>query len=430
MRSVAEARLPWERAARAIAVALVVLVLLRLLLAHGDAAAPAAHLTVAGDVNVRTRDSLAARARAGDAVTWSGDIAAVATSSEPVRDPSARTRISVVSDGAVALGDSLGDLDSLPAGGGSISASGLVGAVRVRDGLTGASAAPNAPPSAAASAGTAAGASEPARTSTAPGRVFVLGRVGWEAKFTIAALEEDGWEVDARLRLSDSLRVAQGASRMPVSGTHAVVVALDTALGADAAQLMRFVRAGGGLVLSGEAAAAPAFAALAPARAPARSAARLAGEPDAFDAGEPLHALPLLPLTSLRADAVVLERRDAMVAVAARRVAAGRIVQSGVEESWRWRMQGGASGAREHREWWTHLVSAAAGSAPSGAAASAARVADASAPRAALVQQLGDAVPSAPIIPSDSRPLPAWLGAVTLILLVAEWASRRARGAA
>lgn len=410
--------MPWERAARGLACALVVLVLVRVLLARDDAAAPAAHLTVAGGVSARTRDSLAARARAGDAVTWSGDIAAVATSSEPVRDPSARTRISVVSDGAVALGDSLGELDSLPAGGGSISVSGLRGAVRVRDGLT--------------SAG--ASASDTARTGAAPGRVFVLGRVGWEAKFTIAALEEDGWEVDARLRLSDALRVTQGASRMPVLGTHAVVVALDTVLGADAAQLMRFVRAGGGLVLSGEAAAAPAFAALAPARTPALTPARIAtrvtGDPDAFDAGEPLHALPLLPLTTLRADAVVLERRDAVVAVAARRIAAGRVVQSGVEESWRWRMQGGASGAREHREWWTRLVSAAAGSVPSGPFAEATPAVEPSAPRAALVHRLGPAVPFAPIIPSDPRPLPAWLGALTLILLVAEWASRRARGAA
>lgn len=410
--------MPWERAARGVACALVALMLARVLLARGDAAAPAAHLTVAGDVSARARDSLAARARAGDAVTWSGDVAAVATSSEPVRDPSARTRISAVSDGAVALADSLGELDSLPAGGGSITASGLRGAVRVRDGLTG------------ASAGAAASASETARAGAAPGRVFVLGRVGWEAKFTIAALEEDGWEVDARLRLSDTLRVTQGASRMPVSGTHAVVVALDTAFGADAAQLMRFVRAGGGLVLAGEAAAAPAITSLAPARASARRTARIAGEPDAFDTGEPLHALPLIPLTTLRADAVVIERRDAFVAVAARRVAAGRVVQSGVEETWRWRMQGGASGAREHREWWTRLVSAAAGSAPSATAAGAPRVVDASAPRAALVQQLGHAVPSAPIFPSDPRPLPAWLGAITLALLVAEWASRRARGAA
>jgi hypothetical protein len=315
-----------------------------------------------------------------------------------------------VSDGAVALGDSLGELDSLPAGGGSISASGLRGAVRVRDGLT--------------------SAGETARNDAAPGRVFVLGRVGWEAKFTIAALEEDGWEVDARLRLSDTVRVTQGASRIPVSGTHAVVVALDTALGADAAQLTRFVRAGGGLVLAGEGAAAPAFASLAPARASARGAARLPGEPDAFDTGEPLHALPLIPLTALRADAVVLERRDAAVAVAARRVAAGRVVQSGVEESWRWRMQGGASGAREHREWWTRLVSAAAGSAPSAPTAQATHPADVSAPRAAMVQRLGPAVSAAPIIPSDPRPLPAWLGAITLVLMVAEWASRRARGAA
>ena len=417
MRSPADRRVRWERAWRGAALAILVLALLRVLLSRGDGAALVVHLRAQGDVSVRARDSLAARARAGDAGTWSGAVAALATAAEPVRDPRALTVIAAVSDGVLALSDSLGAIDSLPAGGGAITASGLRGDVRVRDGRTGASAVAPAP--------------------VIPRRVLVLGRVGWESKFTVAALEEAGWSVDVRLRLSDRARLTQGAARTQLVGAHAVVVALDTALGADAAALTRFVRAGGGLVLAGEAAAAPSLAAIMPARA----GARVEGERGAFDADDPLHALPLRPLAGLRTEGVVLERRDVALAVAARRLAAGRIVQAGYEETWRWRMQGGASGARDHREWWSRLVAMAApatrevptradDSAPANGHAGPSGSHEASAPRAALVHRLGPSVAAAPTTPSAPRALPAWLGAITLVLLVAEWASRRARGAA
>lgn len=427
MRSPADRRILWERAARGVAVAIVVLVLLRLLLARDDVSATTVHYSAPGEVTVRARDSLVARARAGDAVTWSGDVAALATATERVRDPAARTMIAAVSDGALALGDSLGEIDSLPAGGGAITTSGLRGAVRVRDGRTAATA--------AASVATALGGTAP--VAMTPGRVLVLGRVGWESKFTIAALEEAGWSVDVRLRLSDTVRVTQGSARTRSFAAHAVVVALDTALGADAVALTRFVRAGGGLILSGEAVAAPSLAEIVPARA----GARVEGEQGAFDADEPLHALPMRPLGSLRAEGVVLERRDGTVAVAARRLVAGRVVQSAYEETWRWRMQGGTTGAHDHREWWSRLVAAVAPasvvrSTPDSDAASETRddrstgSHDESAPLAALVHRLGPSVAAAPATQPPPRALPAWLGAITLILLVAEWASRRARGSA
>lgn len=403
MRSPADRRVRWERAWRGAALAILVLALLRVLLSRGDGAALVVHLDAQGDVSVRARDSLAARARAGDAVTWSGDVAALATAAEPVRDPRALTVIAAVSDGVLALGDSLGAIDSLPAGGGAITASGLRGAVRVSAGRT--------------------GASVLAPSTVTPGRVLLLGRVGWESKFTVAALEEAGWSVDVRLRLSDRARVTQGAAQTQPVNAHAIVVALDTVLGADAAALTRFVRAGGGLVLAGEASAAPSLAAIMPARA----GARVEGEPGAFDADAPLHALPMRPLQSMRGEAVVLERRDRTVAVAARRFASGRVVQAGYEETWRWRMQGGASGARDHREWWSRLVAAAA---PASSDLHSTGTNAESAPRAALVHRLGPSVPAAPTTPSPPRALPAWLGAITLVLLVAEWASRRARGAA
>ena len=413
MRSPADRRIPWERVARGVSLAIVVLTLLRTVLTRGAASVPAVHVDATGDLSAQTRDSLVARARAGDAVTWSGAVAAIATVAEPVRDPSARTTILAVSDSALALGDSLGAIDSLSAGGGAITASGLRGAVRVGAGRTVANtAAPGA---------------------VMPGRVLVLGRVGWESKFTIAALEEAGWSVNARLRLSDTVRLTQGDARTRALEAHAVVVALDTVLGAEASALLRFVRAGGGLVLSGEAVAAPSLAAIVPALAGTRQE----GAQGAFDAGEPLQALPLRPLGSLRAESIVLERREGTITVAARRLVAGRVVQAGYDETWRWRMQGGASGARDHREWWSHLVAAASG-APTdagrgtraGTGALPVGSLDGSAPRATLVQRLGPAVSAAPLAPPAPRALPAWLGLITLTLLVAEWASRRARGAA
>ncbi len=261
-----------------------------------------------------------------------------------------------------------------------------------------------------------------------------MGHVGWESKFTIAALEEAGWSVDAQLQLSNTMRLTQGSAGAPAIGVHAVVVALDTMLGAEAAVLSRFVRAGGGLVLSGEAAAAATFSAM----TPARGGARVEGSRGGFDGSDPLLALPIRSLTAVRADAVVLERRGGAIAVVARRVEAGRVVQSAYEESWRWRMQGGASGLREHREWWTRLVAAAAPSVrASGTAASASGGGETSvlndaeaAPRATLVHRLGPAVLHAPNRSPEPRQLHPWLGAVAIALLLAEWASRRGRGAA
>jgi hypothetical protein len=399
-----------EGVLRGAAIALLVVVLVRMILASTADGASAVHVRAEGGLTVQARDSLAALARSGQRVTWSGSVSPIAAASEPVRDPSARTRIAVAGTAAV-LNDSLGPLDSLGTGGGSLTTSGLAGAVRVSAERTEARTLPTLGP--------------------APGRVLVLGRVGWESKFVVAALEEAGWTVETRLRLSDSLRITQGGGD-PAIATHAAVVVLDSALGADAAAITRFVRAGGGVVLSGAGARSSALAALAPASA----GAEVAGESDAFERDEPRHALPFRPLTRLRADAVLLERRDDAAAIAARRVQAGRVVQSGYAETWRWRMQAERDGPSGHRAYWNQLVATAAAApravatVPTSAAPAAAARSSDEAPLAALVQQLGapvtDAPPTAPTIPS----IPAWLGALVLLLLLAEWASRRARGAA
>lgn len=404
MRSAADARRRLELVLRGAAVALLALVLVRLVLASTARGAAVVHVRAEGGLPVQARDSLAALARSGQRVSWSGTVAPLAAMSEPVRDPSSRTRIAVAGGEAAVLEDSLGPLDSLAAGGGSLTTSGLAGLVRVSAQRTEARTAP------------APGA--------APGRVLVLGRVGWEAKFAVAALEEAGWTVDARLWLSDSLRITQGATA-PSLATHAAVVVLDSALGADAAAITRFVRAGGGLVLSGRGARSGALAALAPARAGAEEA----GERDAFERDEPRHALPFHPLERLRDDAVALERRDAATAIAARRVAAGRVVQSGYAETWRWRMQAERDGPGGHRAFWNQLVATAAAAPRAAPVATPSRRSD-EAPLAALVQRLGAPVADAPPTPPAVPTIPAWLGPLALLLLLAEWASRRARGAA
>ncbi|MBX7120154.1 MAG: hypothetical protein K1X31_14280, partial [Gemmatimonadaceae bacterium] len=208
----------------------------------------------------------------------------------------------------------------------------------------------------------------------------------------------------------------------------------------EAAQLARFVRAGGGLLLGCDGAADPAFTPL----APARTAAEVAGERDAFERDEPRQAIPLRPLTALRPDAVLLERRDGAPTIAARRVVAGRVLQAGYGETWRWRLEAERDGPAGHRAFWNQLVAtvaaapaaafAASPGAPPGApprepsAAPPAAQAPDGAPRAALVQQLGPATPDRLPLTPPPTPLPAWLGLLALALFVAEWGSRRARG--
>lgn len=415
-------RVPAESLARVAALALLAISLWRALASLAATDAPRIHADLGDGVTAVQRDSLAALSRAGFDVTWSGTLSPVAAMAEPVREPAAGWRISVAADSSALLTDQLGALDSLGSGGGAIRTAGVRGLVSVREGATTAS------------------VDAPAEVSL--GRVLVLSRAGWEAKFVIAALEEQGWEVDARLRLGDAISVTQGSTAAVNLARHSAVVVLDTAVGRDAAAIARFVRAGGGLVLAGEGADAPSLRGLAPARV-----ARLEPpETRSFEGHEPTHALPLHALGSLRADGTVIESREGTPAIAARRVGAGRVVQMGFAETWRWRMQGEGRSVEEHRAFWSRVVGAAAAARPTDASgvgeeanaaakgtASDATVAHASAaPLAQVVHALGAPVTAAP--PGAARQqgpaLPPWLGALLLALLVGEWASRRTGGAA
>jgi hypothetical protein len=125
---------------------------------------------------------------------------------------------------------------------------------------------------------------------------------------------------------------------------------------------------------------------------------------------------------------VPLESRDGRVIAAARRAGAGRVVQLGYDETWRWRLAGTGDAPAAHRDYWSAVVSAASYRATKPIESAAARAGDA-APLASLYADLG--APSAP----HAAPLHIgagvrwWMFALLALLLLAEWGSRRLRGA-
>jgi len=343
---------------------------------------------------------------AGDAVRWSAAFPALAIGVEPRADPAGGALVSVAgpSRARLVLRDGLGALDSgiVLAGGVSFALPGWTGALEVSDAM-----------------------GEAGVTAPDPGetrRAVVLGRADWESRFVVAALEERGWTVDARLAVAPGVAVTQGRPLPPDTATHAVVVVLDSLSGGEAGDVARFAGSGGGVVL-GPGAAVGALAAVAGARETARVSPKVRPA-----AGLVLSDLPrrvLLP----RPDAVVLERAGGDAVVAARRTGAGRVVQLGYEDTWRWRMAG-AGGEDAHRDWWADVVAAAARPPRS---AHRRHPADDPAPVAALAAALGPAAPDVAArhgrVP-DPRRLPPAAVLAALACLLGEWLSRRQRGAA
>ncbi|AHG88063.1 hypothetical protein J421_0526 [Gemmatirosa kalamazoonensis] len=273
------------------------------------------------------------------------------------------------------------------------------------------------------------------------GAVTVLGRAGWEAKFVAAALEERGWSVRLRVAVAPGIDVTQGAAEAFDTATTAAVVVLDSGAvdAATAARVARYVRQGGGLVLAGDAAAASSLRTLAAGDVGAVEA----GVPGALDDGTPERGLALFPVAP-HADAVPLERRGAHVAVAARRVGAGRVVQAGYVETWRWRMAAADDAPAAHRAWWARVVAAAAYAPVStvpnatdetlgvGAVSNARSSSNDPAPLADAIAALGSpsAAPSTARgrTPTGPRPSDGALATLAGAALLAEVASRRLRG--
>ncbi len=352
------------------------------------------------------RDALAAVAHAGTHVSWSAasitPLAAVATRG---REPGGPVRIAVASAAEVSLSDGLAALDTVRAAGAARGSTVTVGA-----------------PSGALGARSGSARAPVGVPSPAPLHpVLVLGRAGWEAKFVVAALEEQGWSVEQRVFVAPGAEVLQGAAGAIDTSRYSAIIALDTTLGTAGASIARYVRDGGGLVLLGIAANAPLVRPI----APARIGERRIGTTRAFDIAEPTNAMALYPLESLRGDALKIASRGSLLTVAARREGAGRVLQAGFDETWRWRMQGGADAVAAHRAWWSRIVASVAATPLAHADESPAAE---GAPLARLIDALGPAVAAAPESAAPRR-LPAWLLPVILLFLLAEWGSRRWRGA-
>jgi hypothetical protein len=311
----------------------------------------------------------------------------------------------------VTIGDIAGALDSVRAPA-ALRVASLAGAARARTATVAASA--------------------PVTVVTPGARIVVAGEAGWEARFVVAALEEAGWRVDAALAVAPTVIVRQG-DVAPSLARHAAVVLLPGAPDAIVRAVPAFVRAGGGVVVVGDAARAPALASLR-GGTPGPLVRGEAGMEASED--EPRHGLDLVPVVALGASSVALETRDGAVAVAARRAGAGRVVQVGYVDSWRWRM-GGADGAPEgHRRWWSATVASVAAT-PLPARETPSPLADTldPAPVAALAAHLAlpriAAAPPAPDVPPGDRLPPArWLALAALVGVTSAWALRRRLGLA
>ena len=370
-------------------------------------------LTELPDEGVRTW--LTALRAAGTPVRWTpaDSLPQTIIASEPVPGPDHPRRITVAGapSGVVVIGDALGIIDSSVVGAGTprtVEAR-VSGDVFVR--VPGATL--DAP------------SSDSARTRA----VLLIGRAGWEGRFTTAALEEAGWPVETEFVITPrgatgpaagagiAVRT-RGATASLDTARYAAVVALDASAVTRAVAIAAYVREGGGLILL-PGADAGALRGLAPARAGNAFRGTLGGVLSA----SPREGLDGRALGALRDDAVVLERRGSLVTAAARRHEMGRVVMLAYEDLWRWRMEGGESAPDDHRAWWSGLVSSVAFSPAEPVSDSRGNPA----PLAAWYASLGE--PQA--ADSAVRRIPWTLLLLTLCILalMTEWTSRRLRGA-
>ena len=372
-----------------------------------DARVGAIELTVDSLPTPVQRAWLAALRGAGVSVRWRGALPALAASAERVREPGAAVQLLLASDSGavVSVTDSAGALDSLRmrSGGGMLEAADVVGPVHARVGAYVASVA--------------------VPVAAARRDVLVLGRASWESKFVLAALGEAGWRVRARLPAAPGVAIVD-AGLLPIdTSRYDAVVALDSTAADLAPAIARFVGQGGGLVVAGDATRLESFRGITPARAGARRPGRILLDADSTTRAD----LPLRPLGALRGDAVELERQSGGIAAVVRRAGAGRALAVGYDESWRWRMLGGASGPAAHRRWWSRMVGVVA---PDHDVPRTASVGGDGAPVAALVSALGPPSPAASVGDgSRSDALPVALLVLLALALLAETASRRFRGA-
>jgi hypothetical protein len=350
-------------------------------------------------------DWLAALGHSGHGVTWSGSPPAAAMSSEAVADPRGSVRVDIAAPAytRVVLRDSASVVDSVRVSelGATIMTPLVVGEL-VAD-VGGQRVVASAPDSARLRA------------------IVVVGDASWEGKFIVSALEERGWPVVVRFHVAPNVDVTQGGFPVLDTSRVAAVVAIDTTVQSLGSVLDHFVHEGGGLILAGAASTASAVAALTPGSLGARTRVVVAPA-DTIGLG----TTGFYPVTALKSDGVILDRRPSGIAVAARRVGAGRVMQIGYDDSWRWRMAGGPGSDVAYRDWWSRAVASVAylpGLLPRDDARQ-----PASAPLAHLIERLGPARPvSAESLSSTAIDQRILLGLIMIFLLM-EWSSRRLRG--
>ncbi|HEY0997275.1 MAG TPA: hypothetical protein VGD77_14870, partial [Gemmatimonadaceae bacterium] len=368
-----------------------------------------------------TRAWVGALSRAGAAIAWHADSALhpVALALDPLADPARAVSVAIAArvNTRTLLRDGSYVLDSLAWPARDSQPRGVVVPRPV--------ATLGAGPGANATATGTGTATAALRDSLVLRPVLVAGRASWEARFVIAALEESGWQVSRRLTIAPGA-VAQQAS-LPALDTasYSAVVLLDSAAAPLAPAAARFAQRGGGIVVAGTAARIPTLAPLLAARTGERVRPSLFESANAPRSAATGGYWPLAPV----AGAVPLERVGAAVTVAARPVGtAGRLVQVGYDESWRWRLQGGDDAPAAHRRWWSRVV---AGVARAPLVPLTGVPATSPAPLAELREALGAPSPEAPderTLRGRARPdLRVLFGAI-LLLLLAEWGSRRLRG--
>ena len=353
-----------------------------------------------------SRDWLLALARAGSRVTWSGDLPAAAMAVRAIATPAGGFNVEIAAPvgQTVVLRDDASPIDSL-------STRTPVSRIPVAA-LSGAAVAQIAGATLSASA----------TDSAIVRRVLVLGSPSWETRFVVDALEEYGWQVDARFPVAPGVRITTSAAPPLDTGSYSAVVVLDASAAERSGEIARYVSRGGGVVMSAAAARAPAFADL---RVSVSAPAAVAGGPAGDEVD--LASLPFVPLTP-RPGSVVLHTSGSSPAVAARRFGAGRVLQTGYADTWRWRMAGDSAAPRLHRLWWSGLVSSAA-YAPRVRTSNVAAVPD-EAPLASLVHALGQRSLPPELSSANTRAAPdfRWVFLIVTAAFLLEWVSRRLRG--
>jgi hypothetical protein len=351
------------------------------------------------------RDWLADIRKAGSKVTWTGDLPPAAIGVQPIASPRGGLRVlAAAPDGKkIELADEIGSLDTASArnGGAAFTIASASGKL------------------AANVEGSEAHALIP--DSVRVKRIFVIGSAGWESKFVVAALEEDSWKVDADIRVAPGVDVTQGSLTSVDTARYSAVIALDNSAAPRASEITRFAASGGGVILAGTSASSDAFAALRAGAVGKTQALAAGGEPGAIT----LASLSYAPL-SPKPDAIPLDKTGDVAVTAARRFGAGRVMQVGYLDTWRWRMSGDDASQADHRAWWTNAVANVAYA--SRRASSTPELNNAPVP--ALIGALGpaSAADQSNLAPAQGSISLWWLFALLSLSLLAEWASRRLRG--